>query len=246
MRYLIVSDIHSNWQALQAVLRQAEGRWDQALCCGDLVGYGADPNPVTDWVRGHSAYTVRGNHDKISLDAEDLEWFNPVARAASVWTMAQLSQVNFDYLRSLPAGPLRVDGFQLIHGSPLDEDEYLISAADVRNVSDYLEAGVSFFGHTHLQCGYSWAEGYLQVMRQLDPFDAEIRHRLVRNGVYLINAGSVGQPRDGDWRAAFALFDTEAKIVHFHRTPYNLKEAQDRIFEAKLPPRLATRLASGR
>jgi len=246
VRYLVVSDLHSNWEALEAVLKNARGHYDRIVCCGDLAGYGPDPNRVLDWARAHLSAVVRGNHDRACCGLEDLEWFNPAARVATVWTMARLSPVNFDYLRELPAGPLRVDGFQLIHGSPLDEDECLISAADARNVFDYLEAGVSFFGHTHLQCGYAWAEGYFQVMRPLDPFQDEVRHRLERDGVYLINAGSVGQPRDGDPRAAFALFDSDTLEVVQRRVPYNHEATRRKIEAAGLPEILGSRLAIGR
>jgi diadenosine tetraphosphatase ApaH/serine/threonine PP2A family protein phosphatase len=246
VRYLIVSDLHSNWEALEAVLDDARGRYDRIVCCGDLAGYGPDPDRVIDWARANLHAVVRGNHDRACCGLEDLEWFNPVARAATVWTMAHLSQVNFDYLRQLPAGPLPVDAFQLIHGSPLDEDEYLISATDVRNVFDYLETNISFFGHTHLQCGYARADGYFQIMRQMDPFQAEIRHRLDVDGIYLINTGSVGQPRDGDPRAAFALFDTGTMEVVQRRVPYDYDTTRRKIEVAGLPDVLGTRLAIGR
>jgi diadenosine tetraphosphatase ApaH/serine/threonine PP2A family protein phosphatase len=246
VRYLIVSDLHSNWEALEAVLDDAHGRYDRIVCCGDLAGYGPDPDRVIDWARANLHAVVRGNHDRACCGLEDLEWFNPVARAATVWTMTHLSKVNFDYLRQLPAGPLPVDGFQLIHGSPLDEDEYLISATDVRNVFDYLETNISFFGHTHLQCGYARADGYFQIMRQMDPFQAEIRYRLDVDGIYLINTGSVGQPRDGDPRAAFALFDTDALEVVQRRVPYDYETTRRKIEAAGLPDVLGTRLAIGR
>ncbi len=246
MRYLVVSDLHSNWEALEAVLDDARGRYDRIVCCGDLAGYGPEPNRVLDWARANLFAVVRGNHDRACCGMEDLEWFNPVARAASVWTMAQLSVTNFDYLRQLPAGPLRVDGFQLIHGSPLNEDEYIISATDARNVFDYLEANVSFFGHTHLQCGYARADGYFQIMRMFDPFQAEVWHRLDRDGIYLINAGSVGQPRDGDSRAAFALFDTDTMEVVQRRVHYDHETTRRKIEAAGLPEVLGTRLAIGR
>jgi len=246
VRYLIVSDLHSNWEALEAVLDDARGWYDRIVCCGDLAGYGPDPDRVIDWARANLHAVVRGNHDRACCGLEDLEWFNPVARAATVWTMAHLSKANFDYLRQLPAGPLPVDGFQLIHGSPLDEDEYLISATDVRNVFDYLETNISFFGHTHLQCGYARADGYFQVMRQMDPFQAEIRHRLDVDGIYLINTGSVGQPRDGDPRAAFALFDTGTMEVVQRRVPYDYDTTRRKIEAAGLPDVLGARLAIGR
>ena len=246
MRYLVVSDLHSNWEALEAVLEDADGQYDRIVCCGDLAGYGPDPNRVLDWARANLHAVVRGNHDRACCGLEDLEWFNPVARAATVWTMTCLNPVNFAYLRQLPAGPLAVDGFQLIHGSPLDEDEYLISATDVRNVFDYLEANVSFFGHTHLQCGYARADGSFQIMRQMDPLEAEVRHRLDRHGIYLINAGSVGQPRDGDPRAAFAFFDTGTLEVVQRRVPYDYDATRRKIEAAGLPDVLGSRLAIGR
>ena len=151
MRYLILSDLHSNWEALQAVLAAAKGQYDRIVSCGDLVGYGPDPNRVVDWARNNLDAVIRGNHDRCCAGLEDLEWFNPVAKAATIWTIGQLSENNMEYLRGLPAGPLRVNGFHLIHGSPLDEDEYVITATDARNIFDYLEDGITFFGHTHLQ-----------------------------------------------------------------------------------------------
>jgi hypothetical protein len=119
VRYLIVSDLHANWQALEAVVGEAAGRYDQALCCGDLVGYGAEPNLVVDWVRANCAVVVRGNHDKVSTGQEDLEWFNPVARAAALWTQQNLTAANAEYIRGLAKGPVLLDGFQVLHGSPL-------------------------------------------------------------------------------------------------------------------------------
>jgi diadenosine tetraphosphatase ApaH/serine/threonine PP2A family protein phosphatase len=246
VRYLVISDLHSNWEALQAVLEAARGQYERIVCCGDLVGYGPDPNEVVDWARDNLHAVVRGNHDRACGGMEDLEWFNPVARAASVWTTARLTPENYDYLRQLPAGPLMADGFQLIHGSPLDEDEYVISGADARNVFDYLETSVNFFGHTHLQCGYARANGCFQTMRQLDPFQGEVWHRLDADGIYLINAGSVGQPRDGDPRAAFALYDSEAREVVQRRVRYDHRATQRKIEAAGLPDVLGSRLAIGR
>lgn len=246
MRYLVISDVHSNWEALEAVLQSARGEYDRIACCGDLVGYGPDPNLVLDWARANLDAVIRGNHDRGCCGQEDLEWFNPVAKAANIWTMQQLTPENMKYLCGLPAGPFPVDGFQLIHGSPLDEDEYLINAADARNVFDYLECALSFFGHTHLQCGYAHADGYFQVMRQLDPFVGEIRHRIDPDGMYLINAGSVGQPRDGDPRAAFALFDSEAREVVQRRVGYDCQTTRSKIEAAGLPEVLGSRLTIGR
>jgi predicted phosphodiesterase len=246
VRYLILSDIHSNWEALQAVLASAKDHYDRIVCCGDLAGYGPDPNRVIDWARENLSAVVRGNHDRACAGLEDLEWFNPVARAASVWTISRLTPENFEYLRQLPAGPMRVNGFQLIHGSPLDEDEYLMTAADVRNIFEYLEANVSFFGHTHLQCAYGRANGAFQMFGRLEGPREEVWSRLDPDGVYLINAGSVGQPRDGDPRAAFALFDSETLELVQRRVRYDYQTTQHKILTAGLPDILGARLAVGR
>jgi predicted phosphodiesterase len=246
VRYLVISDLHSNQEALKAVLENAEGEYDRIVCCGDLAGYGADPNPVLDWARAHLHAVIRGNHDRGCCGMEDLEWFNPTARAAALWTMAQLSEVNFNYLRALPAGPLAVDNFQLIHGSPIDEDEYLVSIADARNVFPYLEAEIAFFGHTHLQGGYGWANGQYHVIGRMEFFQKQFRQQLLPDGLWLINPGSVGQPRDGDGRAAFALFDSEAREVVYRRVAYDHETTRRKIEAAGLPDVLGARLALGR
>ena len=246
MRYLIISDLHSNWEALEAVIESAQGQYDRIACCGDLAGYGPDPNLVIDWARENLSAVVRGNHDRACGGLEDLEWFNPVARSATIWTMARLSSENFDYLRQLPAGPILVDGFQLIHGSPLDEDEYVISATDARNVFDYLEANITFFGHTHLQCGYARTDGTFQMMGRPEGHQTESWQRLDRDGIYLINPGSVGQPRDGDPRASFAIFDSETLELVQRRVRYDFETTQRKIEAFGLPEVLGSRLGIGR
>ena len=248
MRYLILSDLHANWQALEAVLHEAADRYDEAICLGDLVGYGGDPNQVVDWVRANCRLVVRGNHDKASsgVDQEELEWFNPVARQAALWTCAALTPENAAYVGELPKGPLGMDGFQLVHGSPYDEDEYLLNPDEAGQAFSYLESRVAFFGHTHVQGGFIWNQSRVEVIprtsqrtdRQVMEIDPEC--------AYLINPGSVGQPRDGDPRAAYATFDSEARMVTFRRTAYDIEGAQERIREAGLPPVLADRLALGR
>jgi predicted phosphodiesterase len=246
VRYLIISDLHSNWEALEAVLEDARGHYDQILCLGDLAGYGPDPNRVIDWVRHNVAIVIRGNHDRASAGLEDLEWFNPVAREATVWTMERLTPANRAYLEGLPRGPLLIDGFLLAHGSPLDEDEYLVSLTDARNVFSYLEANIVFFGHTHLQGIFSWVNGSYDVIRRPEPFETDVRISLDPEGAYLINPGSIGQPRDADARAAYALFDREKLIVTLRRTPYDCFMTQRKIEAAGLPEILGTRLTIGR
>jgi predicted phosphodiesterase len=246
VRYLILSDLHANWEALEAVAGQASGQYDQAVCCGDLVGYAADPNAVVDWVRGHCAVVVRGNHDRACSGVDDLEWFNPLAREAAVWTLANLSRENIQYTATLTKGPILLGGFQVVHGSPYDEDEYVMAAVEAGQAFGYLESRVAFFGHTHVQGGFIWnhsrVEGIGRVPLASDceslPIDATC--------AYLINPGSVGQPRDGDPRAAWAVYDSEAHTVAFHRTAYDVETAQRKIRDAGLPPILADRLMVGR
>jgi predicted phosphodiesterase len=245
VRYLIVSDLHGNLEALEGVMKDVEGEYDQAVCCGDLVGYGADPNAVIDWVRANCKAVVRGNHDKACSGLDDLEWFNPVARSAALWTLKALSRENAEYTRTLPQGPVSVGEFQIIHGSPFDEDEYVLAAEEAGQAFHYLESRLAFFGHTHVQGGFIWNHSRVETIRagmvrtremlEIDPDCA-----------YMINPGSVGQPRDGNPMAAFALYDSESHIVTFCRADYDVNGAQKKIREAGLPPILADRLSVGR
>jgi len=245
VRYLILSDIHANWEALEAILADAGGAYDQVLCCGDLVGYGADPNAATAWVRSHAHLVVRGNHDKAAVGSPDLEWFNPAAREAILWTQRELTPVNAGYLRSLPQGPLRVDRFQILHGSPLDEDEYLVTTEDAARLRGYLAAPVSFFGHTHVQGGFLIHGHGTQWIEPVAEGQHTREFPLSDNYAALINPGSVGQPRDGDPRAAYAIYDADDRLVLYKRSAYNVHEAQRKILAAGLPETLAARLAVG-
>jgi predicted phosphodiesterase len=250
VRYLVISDLHGNQEALDAVLDGARGEYDRIVCCGDLAGYGPDPNSVIDWARENLYACIRGNHDRACVGTESLEWFNDVARAASLWTRDQLTEANIEYLRALPAGPFTVRtgeaAFQLIHGSPVDEDEYLVTVSDARNVFSYLDTNIAFFGHTHLQGGYAWLNGQYQVIWRMEFFESEQWQRLDPDGSYLINPGSVGQPRDGDGRAAFALFETESRELVYRRVPYDYATTHRKIEAAGLPDVLGSRLAIGR
>ncbi len=251
MRILLLSDIHANLEALEACLAAAPS-FDQVANLGDVVGYGASPNEVIDRSLSLGKVFVRGNHDKAATGLLSLDDFNPMAAMAAMWTREQLTSEHFDWLHGLPQGPIPLEGFpqaQLVHGSPADEDEYIVSLGDALIPLLALAAPLTFFGHTHLQGGFfangNSADGFRPEYRTVGQAESVALH--LKTGTrYMINPGSVGQPRDGDWRAAYALFDTEAQVVHFHRTPYNLKDAQDRIIGAKLPVRLATRLAAGR
>ncbi len=246
VRYLVVSDIHANWEALEAVVADARGAYDRVVCCGDLVGYGADPNRVVDWAHSAVEAIVRGNHDKACTMPEELEWFNPAAQAATRWTIDTLTPENLAYIANLPRGPLRIDGFELVHGSPVDEDEYLLSRSNAATISDYLEAPVTFFGHTHVQGGFLFVRRGVKNIRPASEDEKSYTLELQPDIWYMLNPGSVGQPRDQDPRAAYAVYDTERRTVEFVRVPYDVEGAQQRILAAGLPILLARRLALGR
>ncbi len=251
MRILVLSDIHSNLEALEACLAAAPAH-DLVVNLGDTVGYGANPNEVVARARALGRVFVRGNHDKAVSGLMDLGEFNAAAGLATLWTRDQLTPENLEWVRSLPQGPIRIEevpGVQFVHGSALDEDEYLVSLRDAIEPLLTDSAPITFFGHTHLQGGFVAQDDLSEVYRpgyrtvgQAESSDWPL-HRERR---YLINPGSVGQPRDGDWRAAFAVFDSDGWIVSFYRVPYDLRIAQEKILAAKLPQRLATRLATGR
>ena len=251
MRILVLSDIHGNLDALEACLAAA-GRYDTAVNLGDIVGYGASPNEVIERSRSLGKYFVRGNHDKASSGLMDLKDFNPIAGLAALWTRDQLTPENLEWLKTLPQGPIEIPEapqVQFVHGSPIDEDEYVVTLHDALAPLSALPVAVTFFGHTHLQGAFSFkrtaGDAYRPPYKTVGQSEST-QFALNRDVRYLVNPGSVGQPRDGDWRAAFAIFDTTKWIVTFYRAPYNLKNAQDRIFAANLPQRLATRLAAGR
>ena len=247
MRILILSDIHSSLTALEAVLTVAEGRWDRPVCLGDIVGYGPDPNEVIDRVRALGATTIRGNHDKAGCGIADAEDFNPVARSAAIWTREQLRPENLTYLQQLPQGPIEVDGLALMHGALNDEDEYVFAPAQALEGLLESPSPVSFFGHTHFQGGFSFRDNKIQVI-QLRPAPGKSSAvlQLDPNTRYLLNPGSVGQPRDGDARAAFSIADLEHSVVEFWRVPYDVEAVQKRMTRAGLPEPLILRLSFGR
>ncbi|HEX9200662.1 MAG TPA: metallophosphoesterase family protein [Acidobacteriaceae bacterium] len=251
MRALILSDIHANLEALTAVIAAA-GPWDVLWNLGDMVGYGASPNEVLDLIRPLSTLTVRGNHDRVCSGLTSSLAFNPTARAAAKWTLEELSPDNLVWLRSLPQGPLQPQFGALVtlaHGSPLNEDQYILSMRDAWAPLQQMTTAITFVGHTHVQGGFSQRQHDWHELkpRYRSRNDADMWTLAVPPGTrHLINPGSVGQPRDYDWRAAFAVYDSEASEVVFHRVPYDLTGAQGRVLMAGLPERLAARLREGR
>jgi predicted phosphodiesterase len=247
MRVLVVSDIHGNGTALNACLEASEKRWERAVCLGDVVGYGPDPNEVTERVRALNMLTIRGNHDKAVCGLVDTEGFNPVARAAAEWTHDHLTPDNLAFLERLPQGPLECDGIALVHGALHDEDEYVFAPAQALEGLLDSPSPLTFFGHTHHQGGFAYQNSHLEVL-QLRPRTGEAftALQLAADKRYLLNPGSVGQPRDGDPRAAFAVADIDHRVVEFWRVPYDIASVQERMRRAKLPEPLIQRLAAGR
>ncbi len=248
MRYLIFSDIHSNLEALQAVLAATEGDYGEILCCGDLVGYGPDPDAVTDWVRTNAKVVVRGNHDRVCSGVDSAVHFNETARQAAYWTRANLSEENIQYLRDLPPGPLDVaELFSILHGSPRDEDEYVTTPSEAEEALRMVAHQITFFGHTHLQGGFlRGAQRLAETLPMPVPKTKERRVWQLRDDeTYYLNPGSVGQPRDGDRRAAFVIYDTNG-FVEFGRTSYDMITTIEKMREAKLPAFLSRRLTVGR
>jgi diadenosine tetraphosphatase ApaH/serine/threonine PP2A family protein phosphatase len=219
---------------------------------GDVVGYGASPNEVVARSRGLGGIFVRGNHDKACSGITNAEDFNHIAALAAYWTKQQLTPENLEWVKQLPQGPIISDGVtdvQCVHGSPIDEDEYIIVVRDSYQPLMEAQAAVTFFGHTHIQGGFAvdgeeWMT--LRPMYETEDRSEQYEFPLKKGAKYLINPGSTGQPRDGDWRAAFCVFDTDKYSITFYRVPYDVKSAQKRILDAGLPDRLATRLSDGR
>jgi predicted phosphodiesterase len=246
MRYLVLSDIHSNKEALAAVLAFVRRKpWDKAVFLGDLVGYGANPNQTVDMVRDlRPLVAIRGNHDKVCAGIENGELFNRVALEAAMWTRRKLTPGNLKWLRRLPEGPTVVDGaFAISHGTPIDEDAYIFGEIEALNVFRQTEFPVCFFGHSHFPVIFGLSPDAITTILTVAP---AFRFKL-RPGVrYLINPGSIGQPRDGNPLASFAMYDSEARAVTIYRIPYRVEQAQRKILAAGLPRPLADRLALGR
>ena len=248
MKYLILSDIHSNLEALTEALKLAAGRYDKVICLGDLVGYGPDPNAVVEKIRELGATAIRGNHDKVCCGVEGLDGFNPLAKTASLWTQEQLTPENLEYLRKLPPGPVQVDWFEIFHGSWLDEDEYIIGPGEALPSLEEMPSQLGLFGHTHILGGFMWTKDRVfHAIHWIPEEGVASSHLSIDEGArYLVNPGSVGQPRDGDWRAGFALFDSDERRIEYLRTPYDLPKTQEKMRQANLPAPLARRLQLGR
>lgn len=238
MRYAIISDIHANLEAFLEVLGEIDGSGaDRIICLGDIVGYGANPNECVEIIKKRQIKSLIGNHDKAACGLTEPVDFNHVARHAVLWTRGELTRPNRDYLRGLPEEGL-VDGFMIVHGAPSDPDRYILSEYDAEEEFPGLgENKLCFFGHTHVRVLYSLSGGDVEVSR------AE-RVRLRKGTSYLVNPGSVGQPRDRDPRASFLIFD-DCGDIEFRRVEYPIEAAQKKIIERGLDRFLAERLSLG-
>jgi diadenosine tetraphosphatase ApaH/serine/threonine PP2A family protein phosphatase len=245
MRLLIVSDIHSNLEAFEAVLIHA-GAVDRIWCLGDLVGYGPDPNACVELLRSKPHLCVAGNHDWAALGKLDLADFNADARDASVWTRKRLTADNLAYLRALPEQLPKPDSqpFWLVHGSPCQPIwEYILDERSATDAFGCFGAESCFHGHTHLPILIRLVdhEGVERLVWSQPSGEA---HKLGPERM-LVNPGSVGQPRDGNPKASYMILDTEALTVEHRRVAYEVWRTQDKMLDYKLPTRLAMRLAQG-
>ena len=245
----IVSDIHSNHEALAAVL-SAIGTLpiDVLYCLGDLVGYNADPDACVQAILPRAKAVVRGNHDKAVAGLLNLDWFNTTAREAVLWTRRSALESTLEAVRRLPQGPLEAEeGILLCHGTPYDEDAYLMDSFSIAESCRFLAAShpetrFCLHGHTHYpQVVVRKGEKKRpEILRKQDEI------RLEPGATYLINPGSVGQPRDGIALASFGILDTNRLVYSNLRVAYGVQETQRKILQAGLPPELARRLAEGR
>jgi diadenosine tetraphosphatase ApaH/serine/threonine PP2A family protein phosphatase len=247
MRYLVLTDIHANLEALDTCLADARARtYDETLVLGDLVGYGADPNAVVERVQALAPLAlVRGNHDKVACGLEQAEGFNAVAKSAARWTLEVLKPEYRDWLAVLPEGPHVVDDLvEICHGSPFDEDAYIFDELDAVRALKVSTRPLCLFGHTHYPVTFELSDqSFDSVGSAASP---EMLIQMKPGSKYLVNPGSVGQPRDGDPRAAYAIVDTKERRVELFRLKYPVEEAQAKVIKAGLPEVLAQRLAVGR
>lgn len=244
MRYAILADIHSNLAAFEAVLQdiEAKGGCEQIWCLGDVVGYGPDPVECIELLQRQKHLCIAGNHDWAAIDKIDTSDFNPIAAQACQWTAQQLTGDDISYLENLPLN-LCQDDFTLVHGSPREPIwEYLLSTRAARDNFGYFETNFCFIGHSHVPLVFEYIDQSGKcTIRQLEAGDIlELGERRL-----VINPGGVGQPRDGDPRASYGIYDVDAKLFHLYRVEYDIEVTQKRMVEAALPLPLILRLSQG-
>jgi diadenosine tetraphosphatase ApaH/serine/threonine PP2A family protein phosphatase len=239
MRIAVLSDIHANLPALDAVLAAA-GDVDAVWHLGDVVGYGPDPDGVVARLREVGAIGVRGNHDAAACGGSEIEWFNPEARRAMEWTRGAINADTLDWLRELPERRT-LEGCELVHGSPREPLwEYVTSVPVARANLAILSSPIGLHGHTHLPIAFLQEDGRVEVVGPGRGSELELRQRRA-----LLNPGSVGQPRDGDPDASFMLLDPAAGTASWHRVPYDIDAVRQAMQAAGLPASLSARLSVG-
>ncbi|HEY55212.1 MAG TPA: metallophosphoesterase family protein [Dehalococcoidia bacterium] len=243
MRYAIVADIHANLTAFMAVLEDIErrGEVEEMWCLGDIVGYGPDPHECIELLRQANHVCVAGNHDLAAVGRIETTEFNPDAVAASEWTTGQLTARDKDYIKSLPM-VINKEDFTLVHGSPREPIwEYVLSISGARENFAYFKSKFCLVAHTHVPAVFNYGEDGSCSFHPFSP-----NEELVLGGKRLIiNPGAVGQPRDGDPRASYVIYDSKSKRLRLYRVPYDIAATQARMVEQKLPMRLVARLSHG-
>jgi diadenosine tetraphosphatase ApaH/serine/threonine PP2A family protein phosphatase len=238
MRIAVLSDIHSNLVALDAVLSHL-GSVDAIWQLGDVVGYGPDPDGVVARLGEVGAAGVRGNHDAAAVGGSEIEWFNPDARAAIEWTRERISSKTKSWLQALPERLVETD-YTLVHGSPREPLwEYITSGPVARANLGFIETRFGLHGHTHLPIAWAEEDGGVVSIAPSDGSTFEL------SGRALLNPGSVGQPRDGIPDSSYMLIDTERAVVSWHRVPYDIEAVQAAMQQVRLPSRLVQRLSYG-
>ncbi len=244
-RFLIISDVHANMEALSAVLRAvSRRRYDKAICLGDLVGYGANPDGVVSRLRKIPRMViVRGNHDKVAAGLASPENFNAAAKRSAEWTASKLSKENLAFLRRLPQGPVELgEGITICHGTMVDEDAYLFSDYDAYEIFKCCAFDVCFFGHSHYPCAFKQAGGSIEFIQ----LRGESHELILEKGArILINPGSVGQPRDRNPLASFGEYYPDSRRFVLKRVSYAMEKARMKIIKAGLPENLGNRLLAG-
>ncbi len=244
MRYAVISDIHSNLEALTASLNEIDKlKADRIICLGDIVGYNPNPNECVEIIRQRNILSIMGNHDSRVAELEDAGDFNLQAARAVYWTRQVLTPENREFLSGLPRSRFVDNRFLAVHGWVNDTDQYILGVNDAQQNFNLLKdlkksPRLCFFGHTHVPVAY------MEFNSTVEPAAGETL-KLIKGVRYLINPGAVGQPRDRDPRASFAVYDTKASEVSFHRVDYDIQSTADKILEAGLPERLAERLKLG-
>jgi len=245
MKYFIFTDIHGNLEAFLAVLKFARRRKiDHFLFLGDMVGYGASPNEIIQKIQLLKPISIiRGNHDKAVCEIDNVKTFNPIAASAIHWTQQNLKKSNLNYLKRLKRGPQIVNkDITICHGAPFDEDHYIFGEFDAAEAFLHIKTQICFFGHTHFPFLYTEKDHFVEGTF-ITGNTSEIK--IEKDVRYLINPGSVGQPRDRNTRTSCAIYDSKQKKIKFFRIEYNIAEAQKKILEADLPAALAERLGLG-